>query len=129
MSAYIDGFAFPISRDRIDEYKRVAGQVAKIYVEHGAIEYQEYLGDDLKREGTSAFPALLAAGEGETVVFGWISYDSREARDLVNRKVEADPRMADLVAPIMDLNNPVFEPKRMAFGGFESLFTLPTDSA
>ena len=124
MTDYIDGFAFPISRDRIAEYKRVAEQVAGIYLEHGAIEYQEYLGDDLNREGTSAFPALLSTAQGETVVFGWISYDSRETRDLVNRKIEADSRMATLVAPIMGPDNPVFEPSRMAFGGFRSL--LPT---
>ena len=118
---YIDGFAFPISSRQIDEYKRVAEKVAEIYREHGAKEYLEFVGDDLSREGTGSFPDMLSAKEGETIVFGWIVYESREVRDLVNQKIEADPRIAELVAPIVAPNSQVFDPRRMAFGGFQSL--------
>jgi uncharacterized protein YbaA (DUF1428 family) len=121
MPHYIDGFVFPISRSRVDEYKRVAEAVAEIYREHGAIDYLEFVGDALNREGTRQFPDLIAATDDETVVFGWIVFDSRESRDLVNERVEADPRMADLVTPLLDPSNPVFEPKRMAYGGFKPL--------
>jgi len=50
-------------------------------------------------------------------VFGWVAFESREARDLANEKVAADPRMADLV----ESSNSGFDAKRMAYGGFESL--------
>lgn len=129
MNNYIDGFAFPIAANQIDEYKRVAARVAEIYREHGATEYREFVGDDMRREGTAAFPDLLSAKKGETIVFGWIVYDSREKRDLVNKKVETDPRIAKLVAPIMNPEDQVFDPARMAFGGFQSLVKQATDHA
>ena len=117
MAHYIDGFVFPISRDRIDEYKRVAEAVADIYKEHGALDYLEYVGDDMSREGTRPFPDLVSAAKDETIVFGWVVFDSREARDLANQKVAADPRMAELMAS----SNAGFDAKRMAYGGFQSL--------
>ncbi len=124
MPQYVDGFVFPISRDRLAEYKRVAEAVAEIYREHGATDYREFVGDDLNREGTLPFPGLLNAADSETVVFGWVVFESREARDEVNERVEADPRMADLVAPLLDPSNPVFVPKRMAYGGFKPLVRI-----
>ena len=121
MANYIDGFVLPVPRDRLNEYKRVAEAVADVYKEHGAIDYLEYVGDDMHREGTRSFNDLVASTEDEAIVYGWVVFESREARDLVNEKVEADPRMADLIAPLMDPSNPVFDAKRMAYGGFQSL--------
>ena len=125
MAQYIDGFVFPIHRDHLTEYKRVAEAVAAIYKEHGALDYLEYVGDAMDREGTRSFPDLAGAADNETIVFGWVVFDSREARDLVNKKVEADPRMEDLVAPLMDPSNPIFDATRMAYGGFKSLVQSP----
>jgi uncharacterized protein YbaA (DUF1428 family) len=121
MAHYIDGFVLPIPRDRLNEYKRVVEAVAEIWKEHGALDYLEYVGDDLILEGTRSFTDLVAATEDETIVFGWVVFDSREARDLANEKVAADPRMADLIDPLIDPSNPVFDAKRMAYGGFRSL--------
>ncbi len=121
MAHYIDGFVLPVPRDRLNEYKRVVEAVAEIWKEHGALDYLEYVGDDMNREGTRSFTDLVAATEDETIVFGWVVFDSREARDLANEKVAADPRMADLIDPLIDPSNPVFDVKRMAYGGFQSL--------
>ena len=117
MAQYIDGFVFPIRRDRLDEYKRLAEAAAEIWKEHGALEYLEYVGDDMKLEGTRSFTDLVVATEDEAVVFGWVVFESREARDLTNEKVAADPRMVDL----MESSNSGFDAARMAYGGFKSL--------
>ena len=117
MANYIDGFVFPIARDRLNEYKKLAEVVAGIWKEHGAIDYYEYVGDDMKLEGTRSFTDVIAASENETIVFGWVAFDSRETRDLVNKKVAADPRMVDLV----DISDSGFNAQRMAFAGFKSL--------
>src|SRR5690242_496991 len=98
MAHYIDGFVFPIGRDRLNEYQRLAQAVAEIWREHGALDYREYVGDDMKLEGTRSFTDLLPATEAEAIVFGWVAFDSRAARDLANQKVAADPRMAELMA-------------------------------
>jgi uncharacterized protein YbaA (DUF1428 family) len=128
MSHYIDGFTFPISRNRIDEYKAVAEKVAEIYKEHGAIEYLEFVGNDLNREVTRSFLDALGASTDETIVFGWVTFDSREVRDSVNAKVESDPRMAELVAPLMDPTSMIFDATRMAYGGFQSLVGAANDA-
>ena len=117
MGHYIDGFVFPIARDRLDEYKRLVEAVAAIWREHGALHYCEYVGDDLELEGTRSFIDALAATQDETIVFGWVVFDSREARDQANKKVAADPRMADLV----EASNTGFDAQRMAYGGFQPL--------
>jgi uncharacterized protein YbaA (DUF1428 family) len=121
MPHYIDGFVFPIQRSRIDEYQTAAEAVAEIYKEHGALDYLEFVGDDMKRDGTRSFVDLLTATENEAIIFGWVVFESREARDLVNKKVETDPRMAELVAPLMDPDSLVFDATRMAYGGFRPL--------
>ena len=121
MTHYIDGFVFPIPRDRVNEYKGIAEAVAEIWKEHGAIDYLEYVGDDMEREGTRSFTDLVAATQHEVIVFGWVVFASSQARDLANDKVEADPRMMDLVAPLIDPSNPVFDGNRMAYGGFKPL--------
>jgi uncharacterized protein YbaA (DUF1428 family) len=125
MAHYIDGFVLPVPRGRLSEYKRLVEAAAEIWKEHGALDYWEYVGDDLKLEGTRSFTDLLAATEDETIVFGWVVFDSREARDLANKKVAADPRMADLI----DSSNSGFDAKRMAYGGFRSLVRSSNSNA
>ena len=117
MADYIDGFVFPIPSECLGEYKRLAEAVAEIWKEHGALDYCEYVGNDLTLEGTCSFTDFVAATEDETIVFGWVVFDSREARDLANQKVAADPRMEDLIASL----NSGFDAKRMVYGGFQSL--------
>ncbi len=123
MAHYIDGFVLPVQRNRLPEYKRLAEAVAKIWKEHGALDYREYVGDDLYFDGTRSFTDLVAAKEDETIVFGWVVFDSREARHLANEKVAADPRMADMI----DSSNSGFDAKRMAYGGFQPL--VPSSNA
>jgi len=121
MSEYIDGFLLPIASSGLAEYKQIAEEVSKLYLEHGAIQYKEFAGEDLHREGLRSFSEVIKASEGETVIFGWAVYESKEARDEVNRRIEADPRFMELVRPLLQQPNPTFDPSRMAFGGFQSL--------
>lgn len=117
MTRYIDGFVLPLPRDRVDDYRRIAEAAAEIWKEYGALEYQECIGDDLRAEGVRSFSDLVAAGDGETVVFAWAVFESREARDAANARIMSDPRMDALVDP----SHPVFDSARMAYGGFRSL--------
>ena len=117
MANYIDGFVLPIPSDCLDEYKRIVEAIAEIWKEHGALDYREYDGDDLILEGTRSFTSFAAANEGDAIVFGWVEFESREARDSANEKVAADPRMVDL----MSSSSSGFDAERMAYGGFQSL--------
>lgn len=91
--------------------------VACIWKEHGALDYREYVGDDLILDGTRSFTDLAAATDDEVIVFGWVEFESRAARDLANAKVASDPRMVELV----DSKDFGFDARRMAYGGFKSL--------
>ncbi len=121
MTNYIDGFTLPVPRNRLNEYRHVAEAVAEIWKEHGALAYFEYVGDDLKLEGTRSFPELVGAKDDEAIVFGWVVFDSREARDLANKRVAADSRMMDLIDPLTNPSRMVFDAKRMVYGGFQPL--------
>ncbi len=120
MAGYIDGFAFPIKQIHAEEYQAVAEQIAVIWKEYGALSYQEFIGDDLSFEGTQSFVKSVNAAEDECIVFGWLSFTSKESRDLAHKQVAADLRMQKLVEPLMQESNPIFNPVRMIFGGFKS---------
>lgn len=117
MANYIDGFVFPISRDRLADYTRLAESIAGIWKEHGALTYQEFVSDDLEREGTKSFTDLLTATSEEVIIFGWVEFSSRETRDIANKEVAADPRVPEL----MRLTQTEFDASRMGYAGFKSL--------
>ncbi|NER12091.1 DUF1428 family protein [Leptobacterium flavescens] len=121
MANYIDAFVLPIPQEHLNQYRDVAGVVAKIWKEHGALAYFEYVGEDLKLEGTRSFPEAVAAKEDEAIIFGWVVFDSRETRDLANKRVASDPRMVDLIAPLTNPSRVIFDAQRMVYGGFQAL--------
>lgn len=121
MKDYIDAFALPIPLRNLSEYQLVAESVARIWKEHGALAYHEYVGDDLSLAGTRAFPEAINAKDGEAIIFGWVVFDSRRSRDLANERVATDPRMEELLAPLLNPDNVIFDAKRMLYGGFKPL--------
>ena len=121
MTHYIDGFILPVPRDQLKTYREVVEKVAEIWKEHGALNYSEYVGDDSNLEGTRSFTDIASTKEDEAVIFGWVAFESREARDLASRRVAADPRMTDLIKPLTNTSRPIFDAERMVYGGFRSL--------
>lgn len=118
MSRYIDGFLLPIRKDDVDNYRKSAEIAAQVWKDHGALEYWEFVGEDLSAtEETSNFLKLTGADKDETVIFAWALFESREARDAANEKIMADPRLVDM----MTKSPPPFDFHRMAVGGFQSL--------
>jgi uncharacterized protein YbaA (DUF1428 family) len=116
---YVDGFVLAIPRKKLDAYRQLSRTAGKIWREYGALEYRECVGDDLKIKMGVPFPRLAKAKPGEVVVFSWIVYKSRAARDRVNAKVMRDPRMAKAMAEPMP-----FDVKRMSMGGFTVLVDM-----
>lgn len=117
MARYVDGFVLPLRKKNVKMYRSIAQKAGKVWREHGALEYFECIGDDLKIKGTGSFLRQAKSKPGETVVFAWITYKSRAHRDRVNAKVMKDPRLAKM----MDPKAMPFDVKRMAYGGFKVL--------
>ena len=122
MARYVDGFVIPVPKRNIQVYRRIAQKAGKIWIEHGALEFRECVGDDLKVKGMAPFTRAARARRGETVFFSWIVYRSRAHRDRVNAKVMNDPRLADM----MDPKAMPFDAKRMVYGGFRVLVDIRT---
>jgi uncharacterized protein YbaA (DUF1428 family) len=90
-----------------------------VWLEHGALQFRECVGDDLDVKGIVTFPQRVKLKPGETIVFSWIVFKSRTHRDRVNAKVMKDPRIAN-----MDSKSMPFDSRRMVYGGFKVLVDL-----
>jgi uncharacterized protein YbaA (DUF1428 family) len=115
---YVDGFVIAVPTDRLDDYRALAAKAGAIWKEYGAIGYVECVADDVPHGELTSFPRAVQKKEDETVVFSWITYESREARDAINRKVMEDPRLEH------DGKNMPFDGKRMIYGGFTTLVEM-----
>lgn len=113
---YVDGFVLAVKKRMLKDYIKMANVAAKIWKDHGALEYFETVGDDLTSKWAGIkFNQMVKAKPNETVVFSFIVYKSKSHRDKVNDKVMNDPRMND--PKYKDKPMP-FDMKRMAYGGF-----------
>ena len=110
---YVDGFVLAVPKDRIEAYRALAKTACAVWMEHGAIDYVECIGDDVPYGELTSFPRAVLAKDDEVVVFAWIVYRDRETRDAVNKKVMADDRFHGHDMP--------FDGKRMIYGGFTTL--------
>ena len=115
MPQYVDGFVLPMPKENIASYKKMAEKACKIWIEHGALEYRECIAEDTNASFGVSFPTGSNAKPDETVVFAWITYESRAHRDSVNEKLMKDPRLAE----DMEHTDMPFDVKRMLYGGFE----------
>ncbi len=116
MSNYIDGFVFAVPREQLDAYQKLAKSVAELWKTHGALDYREYIVDDATRDGTGSFEVVSSAWEDEAIVFGWVEFESREMRDLVNARVASDPRVPSSEA-LLEVG---FDPSSMLYAGFRA---------
>ncbi len=113
----VDSFVVPVPTKNLNAYKKMSKKCQKVWYDHGAVDYQEYVADDVKPGKWTSFPQSVKLKPDETVVFSWIGYKSRKDRDRVNKAVMADPRMKSM----MDMSKAPFDGKRMIYGGFKLL--------
>lgn len=121
MSKYIDGFLIPISAANIEQYQEIAAKAGEIWKEYGALEYYECMGDDLEHDKMISFTKSANTKEGETVIFSFIIFESREERDRINALVMEDERLKEMMKSGDDCS---FDYRRMAYGGFKAIVEL-----
>ncbi len=113
--SYVDGFVIVMPKKNLPAYLKMAKKSAKIWKEHGALEYFECVGDDMKVQCGMSFPTLTKAKPSEVVVFSWVVYKSKAQRNSVNKKVMKDPRLSEMCDP----KKMPFEMEKMSYGGFK----------
>jgi uncharacterized protein YbaA (DUF1428 family) len=116
MAQSVDAFVLTVPTDKLDEYPALAERGRTVWREHGALQSVEAVADDVKPGKLTSFPQSVMAEEGETVIFAYVVYKSREHRDEVLGKVMADPRMKEMEQAGMP-----FDGKRMFWGGFRTI--------
>src|SRR5687768_12188542 len=123
---YVDGFLMPVPKSKLAVYRRFAKLGAKLWKEHGALDYKECVADDLNflmpgeggeglQKVPSILPKMVKAKRGETIVFSFIVFKSKAHRDRVNKKVMSDPRMGSIDPSLMPIDM-----ARMGYGGFKA---------
>ena len=118
MATYVDGYVIPIRKSDVKAYKKMAQLGCKVWLKHGALDYYECVGDDLKAKWGSNFLKLCKLKPSETVVFAFIVYKSKAHRNKVNKAVMSDPAMNPPDGKTFQMP---FDMKRFVMGGFKTL--------
>lgn len=111
---YITGFLTPVKTAQKDEYTALCAKTWPMFQKYGCVAQVENWGVDVPDGKLTSFPMSVKLEEGETVVFSWLVWPDRETADRAWAKLQEDPEMADMAVP--------FDPKRMMWGGFETLY-------
>jgi len=110
---YVDGFVIPVPKKNLKAYVRMARVGKEVWLKHGALDYKECVGEDLKTKWGMPFSRMMKLKPGETVVFSYIVFKSRVHRDRVNAKVMKE------MEKMGDMKEMPFDAKRMVYGGFK----------
>lgn len=109
---YADGYVLPVPDGNKDAYRALAEKASQVFRDHGATRVVEAWGDDVPDGKVTDFARAAHKQDGETVVFSWVEWPSKEARVAGWEKVMADERMKP------DGSEVPFDGKRMIYGGF-----------
>lgn len=121
---YVDGFLIPVPAKSLAAYRKMAQKAGEIWMEYGALDYKECVGEELAPKGmVSTFPKTLKTKRSDAIVFSWIVYASKAERNRVMNLVMADPRLAKMPSPMP------FDLKRMLCGGFDVIVDMAPAAA
>lgn len=115
---YVDGTLLAVPADKREAYLQMAVKTAAILKEHGASRVVEAWGDEVPEGKVTDYQRAVKASPGETIVYSWIEWPSKAARDEGWAKVMADPRMETAMA-----DRP-YDGQRQVYGGFAPLLDL-----
>ena len=110
---YVDGSLIPVKTSSKDDYRALLERQAAVFEELGATRFVDAWGDDVPEGKLTDFRKAVNAGPDETVVFSFIEWPSKAARDAGWPKVYDDPRMHEDGSP--------GDESRRVFGGFVPL--------
>jgi len=117
-AGYVDGFVVPVPASKKEAYRQFASKHAPLFLEYGALRVVEAWGDDVLEGKVTDFRKAVQATGDENVVYSWIEWGSKAARDTGWQKLMADERMKP------DHANTPFDGKRMFYGGFASVLDV-----
>ena len=111
-AGYVDGCIIPVPTAHKERFRDSVVKQAALLKECGATRVVDAWGDDVPDGKVTDYKGAVKATSDEKVVFSWIEWPSKEARDKGWEKAMNDPRMQDMP----------YDGKRMIYGGFAPLF-------
>jgi len=112
--SYTDGFVVPVPEGKREDYRQLASKMAKVFRQHGASRVVEAFSNDVPKGKVTDFYRAVKAEDGEGVVFSFIEWPDKQARDDAWAKIMAD----ESLRPQGEMP---FDGKRMFWGGFEKI--------
>jgi len=116
--SYIDGFVIAVPNANREQFIRHANTFDAIFVEFGATRVVECWNDDVPEGKLTDFRRAVQAKPDESVVFSLVEWPDKATRDAGMEKFMKDPRMEAA-------GDMPFDGKRMIFGGFMPVVSLP----
>lgn len=116
--AYVDGSLLAVPAANREAYRDLAQKMMAVIMEHGATRIIDAWGDDVPDGKVTDYKGAVKAEEGEKVVFSWIEWPSKAARDEGWRKVIADRRMYPDPAAMP------YDGRRQVHGGFTPILDV-----
>jgi uncharacterized protein YbaA (DUF1428 family) len=113
--SYVDGYIVPVPEGNIEAYRQMAEAFAAVAKENGALQIVEAVADDVKEGKWTDFYRAVDRQPSETVIFSWVVFPSREARDAAWGAIMEDPRMKAM------MDSKIFDGNRMIWGGFKPI--------
>jgi uncharacterized protein YbaA (DUF1428 family) len=111
---FTDGFVVPVPEGKREAYREMAAKMAKVFRQHGANRVVEAIADDVQKGQVTDFFRAVKAEDGETIVFSFIEWPDKQARDDAWAKIMAD----ESLKPEGEMP---FSGQRMFWGGFENI--------
>src|SRR5262245_64204253 len=108
--AYIDGFVVAVPKANKQAYLEHARKALPLFKEFGVQRMVEAWGDDVPEGKTTDFRRAVKAEPNEDIVFSWMEWASKAARDQGMKKMMEDPRMKAM-------SEMPFDGERMIIGG------------
>ena len=118
-AGYVDLFLLPVPRKNLAKYRRMAQGFGRFVKKHGALDYREFLGEDLHPKGMTPFTRYYKLKGGEGLIGSYVLYRNRAHRNQVSKKMMSDPEMKESMSQPMP-----FDMKRMCYGGFKTIVTM-----
>lgn len=120
MAKYVDGFVLVVPKGKEAEYQKMAEMGRESWMKHGALQYFECRGDDLKQQEmgdqkSRAYKDMAGASDDDNVWFSFIIFESKAHRDEVNAKVMAEMNETYKDQTSFEMPNDM---QKMAYGGF-----------
>lgn len=114
---YVDGFVAAVPAENKEAYLEHARVTGPVFKKYGALRIMDNWGDEVPDGEVTSFPLAVKAKPGEVIVFSWIEWPSKQARDEGMEQCMADPIFnRDLPMP--------FDGARMLIGSFENILEV-----